>query len=63
MILEQFPLWVVPVPGAAGSGGRAGLPKPTTTGAYFLEPGGPQFRPQCRLGQPPVPWTVVVLRA
>ena len=45
MILEQFPLWVVPVPGAAGSGGRAGLPKPTATGANFWGAGGPQFRP------------------
>ena len=43
--LEQLPLQVVPGLGAAGAGGRAGLPKPTTTGAYFLEPGGPQFRP------------------
>ena len=43
--LGQLPLQVVPGLGAAGAGGRAGLPKPTTTGAYFLEPGAPQFRP------------------
>ena len=45
LILEQLPLQVVPGLGAAGAGGRADLPKPTTTGAYFLEPGAPQFRP------------------
>ena len=43
--LEQLPLWVVPALGAAGAGGRAGLPKPTATGANFWGPGGGQFRP------------------